>query len=166
MVKKELAKDLQKETEKRIARLDKEMKSQETFKLTMFENLEGYDQIIIMKDMKAVAKCEHHKCEFTTIVHAGYIPTRWLMGASKFNRTVRKHLHLNKETLQERATQLILNDLMKLKPLGAMVVIEGKHSCIAYRGVRDDSTMVTSAVGGVFKTDASAKAEFMSHLKK
>lgn len=163
--KKELAKDLSVETEARIQRLDSEMEAQENFKLTMFENTEKYNQIVMMKDMKAVAKCEHHHCEFTTIVHAGYIPKKWLIGASKFNRITRKYLHLNKKTLQERATQQILNDLMTTSPLGAIVIIEGKHSCIAYRGVRDDSTMITSAVGGVFKTDPSAKAEFISLLK-
>lgn len=164
-IKKELSKDLEKETKKRLIRLDKEMKSGEDFKLTMFENKEGYDQMIIMKDMRAVAKCEHHHCEFTCIIHAGYISNGWLIGASKFNRITRKYLHLKKETLQERATQQILNELMKIKPLGAIVTIQGKHSCIAYRGVREDSTMITSAVGGVFKTDPSAKAEFISLTK-
>jgi GTP cyclohydrolase I len=165
MIKKELQQDLEIETAKRIEKLDKEMEALEDFKLTMFENTEKYDQIIMMKNIKAVAKCEHHHCEFTMKVHAGYIPQEWLIGASKFNRTVRKHAHLNKKTLQERVTKEILNDLMSISPKGAMVVVEGRHSCIAYRGVRDDSVMITSAVGGVFANDPGAKAEFMSLLK-
>jgi len=165
MIAKEYQKDLEVETQKRIDKLNTEMEALEDFKLTMFENTEGYDQIIMMRKIKAVAKCEHHHCEFTMVVHAGYIPSQWLIGASKFNRTVRKHAHLNKKTLQERVTQKILKDLMTIEPKGAMVVVEGQHSCIAYRGVRDDSTMITSAVGGVFLTDASAKAEFMSLIK-
>src|SRR5579872_4035274 len=151
MIKHEKTVDLEKETERRKKKMDKEMKAQENFVLTTFDNTENYDQMVIMKNITAVALCEHHHCEFSVIVHAGYLPTKKLMGASKFNRTVRKHLHLRKKTLQERATQQILNDFMKLKPLGAMVVIEGKHSCIMHRGVRDNSTMITSAVGGVFK---------------
>lgn len=138
------------------------MEEQENFTLTMFENTEKYDQIVMMKDIQAVAKCEHHHCEFTMKVHAGYIPNQWLIGASKFNRITRKHAHLNKKTLQERVTQQILNSLMSIKPKGAMVIVEGKHSCIAYRGVRDNSTMITSAIGGLFKTNPSAKAEFIS----
>ena len=164
-IKKEKACDLEIETEARIQRLNNEMEALENFKLTMFENKEGYDQIIMMKDIKAVARCEHHHCEFTMKVHAGYIPNTWLIGASKFNRIVRKHAHLNKKTLQERVTQEILQDLMSIKPKGAIVIVQGKHSCIAYRGVRDDSIMITSAVGGVFKTDSSAKSEFINLLK-
>lgn len=165
MIKKERVQDLEKETEKRIEKLNKEMDAQENFKLTMFENTEKYNQIIMMKEISAVAKCEHHHCEFIMKVHAGYIPGKWLIGASKFNRTVRKHAHLNKKTLQERVTQLILKDLMSIGAKGAMVIVEGKHSCIGYRGVRDNSTMITSAVGGVFERDSSAKAEFISLLK-
>ncbi len=164
MIKKEKVKDLESETERRLGKLDKEMTDGENFILTVFENTEKYDQIIMMKDIKAVAKCEHHHCEFQMKVHAGYIPKNWLIGASKFNRIVRKYAHLNKKTLQERVTQQVLNNLMIIKPKGAIVIIEGKHSCIGYRGVRDDSTMITSAVGGVFKTDSSAKAEFISLL--
>lgn len=165
MITKELQKDLERETTKRIEKLNGEMQACENFKLTMFENTEKYDQIVMMKDIQAVAKCEHHHCEFTMKVHAGYIPQQWLIGASKFNRITRKHAHLNKKTLQERVTKEILDTLMTTKPKGAMVIIEGKHSCIAYRGVRDNSTMITSAVGGIFKRDPSAKAEFISLLK-
>lgn len=164
-IKHEKTEDLQIETDKRIERMDAEMKAQKDFVLTTFENTEGYNQMVIMKNISAVAKCEHHHCEFQCIVHAGYLPTKQLMGASKFNRITRKHLNLGEKTLQERATQQILEDLMELKPLGAMVVIEGKHSCIMHRGVRDNSTMITSGVGGVFKDDALARQEFLSLIK-
>ena len=164
-IKHEETKDLKMETEKRIERMDKEMKAQKDFVLTTFENTENYNQMVIMKNISAVAKCEHHKCEFQCIVHAGYLPTKRLIGASKFNRITRKYLNLAEETLQERATQQILNDFMELDPLGAMVIIEGKHSCIMHRGVRDNSTMITSAVGGVFQTDALARQEFLTLIK-
>ena len=165
MIKKESQENLGKETFLRIARLDKEMEEQENFTLTMFENTEKYDQIISMKRISAVAKCEHHHCEFIMKVHAGYIPNKWLIGASKFNRIVRKHANLKKKTLQERVTQGILNDLESTKPQGAIVIIEGKHSCIGYRGVRDDSTMITSAVSGVFKKDSNLETKFINLIK-
>src|SRR3990167_4479782 len=102
-IKRELAKDLEKETAARIKRFKEEMKLQNDFDLTVFENIEGYDQIILMKRIKEVALCEHHECEFSSTIHCGYIPEKWLMGASKFVRIVRSHLNLDIKTLQERA---------------------------------------------------------------
>lgn len=164
-IKKELQQNLKKETAKRVFRMTKEFKKQEDFKMTLFENKENYNQLVMMTNIKAAGKCEHHHLQFDCVIHVGYIPGEWVMGASKFNRIVRKYLNPGKATLQERATQQILNDLMKLKPLGAMIVVKGKHSCIQYRGVRDDSTMITSAVGGVFSTNDGARQEFLELIK-
>lgn len=166
MIKEEKPEELKQETIKRKRRLNSEMKAMDDFKLTVFDNTEGYDQMIIMDNVKAVAKCEHHECEFHCIVSAGYIPKDKLMGASKFVRIIRKSLNLGKKTLQERATQEILDSFLKLKCQGAMVVVKGKHSCIGYRGVHSDSTMITSAVAGAFRDNPATRAEFISYTSE
>lgn len=167
MIKEEKLHELKEETEKRVAKLKDEMKAKKDFKLTVFENPENYDQMIIMDKIEAVAKCEHHRCEFRCVITAGYLPNpNRLMGASKFIRIVEKYLNLDIETLQERATQQIMSEFNTFGCRGAMVVIKGQHSCIAYRGVHSTSSvMITSAVSGVFQSDSLARGEFLSLIK-
>ena len=103
------------------------------------------------------AKCEHHEIEFRGIAHIAYVAKDWLMGISKLARIVDNCLNPTICTLQERATQQIMNKLKEaLEPVGIMVVVKAKHGCVGYRGVKKlSAVMGTQAVDGCFKDNAS-----------
>ena len=159
-VKKEFECNLKKETKKRIEKMKREFS--EIPKLKVFENKEGYNQIIAQVGIPLTALCEHHEVAFFCSASIAYIPGRWLIGLSKLARIAQEFLNPTIKTLQERATQQIINKLEEgLKPKGLMVIIKGRHSCISYRGVKKPSITITSAVKGIFATDSSAKSEFL-----
>lgn len=160
-IEKELEKDLKKETQKRVLKLKQEFKEP---KLKVFENIEGYNQIIAQVGIPVTALCEHHHVAFSGCVHIAYIPKDSLIGLSKLARVAERHLNPTVQTIQEKATYRILNDLKKaLDPQGIMVVIKAVHNCIAYRGVKKPSITITSAVDGVFADYTSgARQEFLS----
>lgn len=125
---------------------------------------EGYNQMIICKDIEMFSTCEHHMIPFFGVVHIGYVPGDRVVGLSKLARLV--EVFSRRLQIQERLTKQIHESLVTaLRPRGAMVVIESKHLCMCARGVaKQNSLMVTSAFNNVFE-DAKARAEFMGLIK-
>lgn len=127
---------------------------------------EGYDEMVIVKDIDFYSHCEHHGVLFFGKVHIGYIPNKKIIGLSKFGRIV--EAYSRRFQVQERLTKQIADFIeLKLKPKGVVVVVEGTHMCMVMRGVKkENAKTVTSAVRGVFKNnDHLAKQEFLSLIK-
>lgn len=126
---------------------------------------EQHEELVIIKDIVYYSQCEHHMAPFYGKVHVGYIPSGKIAGLSKFARLV--DAVTRRLQVQERITSEIADILEEnLKPHGVMVVVEGEHMCMCARGVRKyGSKTVTSAVRGIFRKDAAARAECLSLLK-
>ncbi len=113
-------------------------------------NSEGYDGIVLLKDIEFHSTCEHHLQPFRGSAHIAYIPVDRIVGISKLARLV--DMHAQRLQNQERITKNIADDLIAyLSPLGAAVIIDASHGCMQCRGVRkQNSIMTTSAMRGVF----------------
>ena len=129
-------------------------------------NAEGYDEMIVVRDIPLVSLCEHHMLPFTGRCHVGYIPRARIAGLSKFKRLVDVFAH--RLQVQERLTKQILDTMVEvLEPRGAMVVIEAEHTCMTIRGVQAPGSLtVTSAVAGDFLDDPEARHEFLTLIGK
>lgn len=161
MAVKEQYKDLQEETRKRVERMKEEFSAPP--KIKVFENVEKYDQIIAQVNIPVTALCEHHEVAFFGSVSIAYIPRDYIVGLSKLARVAEYYLNPTVRTVQEKATQQILNHLQReLKPKGLMVVVKATHNCIVYRGVKKPSLTITSAVKGIFADPKKgARQEFL-----
>ena len=124
-------------------------------------NAEGYDGIVLLRDIEFHSTCEHHMLPFTGAAHVAYIPIEKIVGISKLARLV--DLHSKRLQNQERITKSIADDLERvLKPLGCAVIIEAKHGCMQCRGVKkQDSVMSTSSMKGVFFDNSEARTELL-----
>src|ERR1700749_3075408 len=126
---------------------------------TMFD--EQHDELVLVKEIPLYSTCEHHLVSFHGVAHVGYIPGAdgRITGLSKIARLV--DLYAKRPQVQERLTSQIADALMKkLNPRGVIVVVEAEHLCMAMRGVRKPgATTTTSAVRGLFKTNAASRAE-------
>ena len=124
-------------------------------------NSEGYDGIVLLKDIEFHSTCEHHLQPFRGSAHVAYIPVNRIVGISKLARLV--DMHAQRLQNQERITKNIAEDLIaNLNPLGAAVIIEASHGCMQCRGVRkQNAIMTTSAMRGVFFEKSEARAELM-----
>ena len=129
-------------------------------------NGEGYDGIVLLKDIEFYSTCEHHMLPFTGKAHVAYIPTDQIVGISKLARIV--EVYARRLQNQERITTQVADALEKhLKPLGAAVIIEASHACMGCRGVKKShAIMSTSAMRGVFFDKAEARAELMQLIKE
>jgi GTP cyclohydrolase IA len=125
---------------------------------------EDHDELVLVKDIPMYSTCEHHLVPFHGLAHVGYIPGEdgRVTGLSKLARLV--EVYARRPQVQERMTSQIADALADvLKPRGVLVVIEAEHLCMAMRGVRKPgSRTVTSAVRGIFRDNASTRAEAMS----
>ena len=128
-------------------------------------NGEGYDGIVLLKDIEFYSTCEHHLLAFTGKAHVAYIPTEKIVGISKLARLV--EVYAKRLQNQERITTQVADALIDhLKPLGAAVIIEASHSCMGCRRVKKNhAIMTTSAMRGVFFDKAEARAELMQLIK-
>ena len=124
-------------------------------------NAEGYEGIILLRDIEFHSTCEHHMLPFTGAAHIAYIPVNKIVGISKLARLV--ELHSMRLQNQERITKSIADDLERvLKPLGCGVIIEAKHGCMQCRGVKkQNSVMATSSMRGVFFDNSEARMELL-----
>lgn len=127
---------------------------------------ENHNELVIVRDIEFFSHCEHHMVPFFGKAHVGYIPSGTVVGLSKIARLV--ECYARRLQVQERMTTQIANAIEEvLKPQGVMVVIEATHMCMKMRGVKNPcADTVTSAVRGVFKTEAEARAEFLSLIRK
>lgn len=132
--------------------------------LTVFD-AEGYDQMVLLKDITFYSQCEHHWLPFIGKAHVAYIPDEKIIGISKLARIV--EIYARRLQVQERLTEQVADCIVEhLEPLGVGVVIEGQHLCMQARGVeKQHSIMTTSALRGVFKEDPGTREEFMRLIR-
>jgi GTP cyclohydrolase IA len=150
------------ETPARMARAYAELFDAQPLQLTTFPNDEGYDELVLARAIPFRTVCEHHLLPFAGVAHVGYLPGERILGLSKLARLV-EHFAARPQT-QERLTKQVADGLAAhLRPRGTGVVLEAEHSCMTVRGVRAlGSTTVTSALTGILRTDARARAEFFA----
>jgi GTP cyclohydrolase I len=127
-------------------------------------NGEGYDGIVLLRDIEFHSTCEHHLQPFSGVAHVAYIPVDRIVGISKLARIVDHHARRLQN--QERITTGIVQDLVEhLAPLGAAAVLEARHGCMRCRGVKkQQAIMTTSAMRGVFFDRSEARAELFQLL--
>ena len=149
-------------TPRRFAEAYAELLTSESFDFTTFENIEGYDEMVIVSDIPVQSVCEHHLLPFTGTAHVGYLPASRVVGLSKIPRMV-NHFARRPQT-QERLTVQIADALVThLAPQGVGVVVEAVHTCMTLRGVRAGAAATrTSAVRGVLRDDPRSRAEFFA----
>ena len=123
---------------------------------------EDYSEMIVLKDLDFFSMCEHHILPFFGKAHVAYIPTRKIVGISKLARLV--EVFARRLQVQERMTNQIAETVAEqLRPLGVAVVLEAEHLCMRMRGVeKQNSTVVTSAMLGVFRDQQTTRQEFMN----
>lgn len=123
------------------------------------------DEMVVLKNIEFYSMCEHHLLPFFGTIHIGYIPNKRVVGISKLARLV--ETFARRLQIQEQMTAQIADTLMEfLAPKGVMVVAEAQHMCMLMRGVeKQNSTMITSALRGRFKSDAKTREEFMGHIR-
>lgn len=126
-----------------------------------FEEVEGYDEMVVLRDIRFESFCEHHMAPIIGKAHVGYIPSDRVVGISKLARLV--HVFGKRLQVQEKMTAQIANALMEvLHPRGVAVVLEAEHHCMTTRGVMQHGvTMVTSTMLGLFRKDPRTRKEFM-----
>ena len=127
---------------------------------------ENYDEIVLLRDIPFYSICEHHLMPFIGSAHVAYLPCGMVLGVSKLARIV--DCFARRLQTQERLTYQIADYIMtSLKPQGAAVVLEASHSCMTIRGIqKPGSSMVTSALRGIFKRDPRTRSEVLSLMHK
>lgn len=157
------------DTPKRVAKMYEEVfrgmhEDPEEYFQTVFE--EDHEELVLVKDIPFYSMCEHHLVPFFGKAHVAYIPRGGrVTGLSKLVRAV--EAVARRPQLQERITSTVADSLLKsLNPYGVIVVVEAEHMCMTMRGVnKPGSKTVTSAVRGIFETDARARAEVFALIK-
>lgn len=127
-----------------------------------FEEVGGYDEIVLLRDIPFQSHCEHHMAPIIGKAHIAYLPDRLVVGISKLARVL--HAYARRLQIQERLTAEVADCIWDhLKPQGVAVVIEASHACMTARGVRTPGvTMTTSRMMGVFRDDERSRKEVLS----
>lgn len=149
-------------TPARVARAYAELLQPRPFSLTTFPNEEGYDELVLTRDIPFQSLCEHHLMPFIGVAHVGYLPGSRILGLSKLARVV-EHF-ARRLQVQERLTSQVAGWLDEhLSPKGVGVVIEAEHQCMSLRGVKaNGSRTVTSALHGLVRHDSRTRSEFLA----
>ncbi len=131
-----------------------------------FEEVEGYDELIVLRDITFESHCEHHMAPIIGVAHVGYLPDKKVVGISKLARVV--ETFARRLQVQEKLTAQIANCIASvLKPRGVGVVIDAVHQCMTTRGIHKSGvSMVTSQMLGTFRKDARTRAEFLQMIGK
>lgn len=150
------------DTPRRVAAAYSELLTPEPFTLTTFPNKEGYDELVLVRNIPFQSLCQHHLLPFHGLAHIGYLPNERIVGLSKLARLV-EHFARGLQ-VQERLTQQVANSLQEhLHPKGVGVMLEAEHQCMSMRGVRSyGARTLTSAVHGLLRDDPATRAEFLS----
>ncbi|MDR1075436.1 MAG: GTP cyclohydrolase I FolE [Xanthomonadaceae bacterium] len=129
-----------------------------------FEEVAGYDEMIVLRDISYESHCEHHMAPIIGRVHVGYLPNGKVVGISKLARVV--ETYARRFQVQEKMTAQIAQCIQDvLQPLGVGVVVEGTHECMTTRGIHKRGvSMVTSKMLGSFRKDARTRAEFLRFI--
>ena len=127
-----------------------------------FEEVEGYDEMVVLRDIRFESHCEHHMLPIIGCVHVAYLPSNRVVGISKLARVVQTYA--KRLQIQEKLTAQIANTVNDvLAPQGVGVVVEAAHQCMTMRGIHKPGvTMVTSQMLGRFRSDSRTRREFMS----
>ena len=127
-----------------------------------FEEVEGYDEMVIVKDIRVESHCEHHIVPILGKAHVGYLPNKRIVGISKLARVV--DIFCKRNQTQEVMTAQIANVINEvLEPKGVAVVMNAKHQCMTTRGVhKPESSTITSTMLGAFRENPDTRAEFMT----
>ncbi|QYR53126.1 GTP cyclohydrolase I FolE [Lysobacter soyae] len=130
-----------------------------------FEEVCGYDEMIILRDIEYESHCEHHMAPIIGRVHVGYLPKGRVVGISKLARVV--DAYARRFQVQEKMTAQIANCIQRaLQPQGVAVVVEGAHECMTTRGVHKRGvSMLTSSMLGTFREDARTRNEFLRFIE-
>ena len=131
-----------------------------------FEEVEGYDEMVVLKDIRFESHCEHHMVPIIGRAHIGYLPKNRVVGISKLARVM--EVYAKRLQIQEKFTAQVANAIQDvLQPVGVGVVVEAAHQCMTTRGVRKPGvTMVTSALRGTFKSDPQTRKEFLDLIRQ
>jgi GTP cyclohydrolase I len=131
---------------------------------TTFEEVEGYDEMVLLKDISFESHCEHHMVPIIGRAHVAYLPDKRVVGISKLARVI--EAYSKRLQIQEKLTAQIANAINNvLNPKGVAVVMEGEHQCMTTRGVEKPGVkMVTSTMLGAFRDDASTRREFLAFI--
>lgn len=150
------------DTPRRVARMYEELLTPKPFNPTTFENDGGYDEMVLVRDIKFTSLCAHHMLPFSGIAHVGYLPANRIVGLSKLARVV-THFARNLQ-VQERLTKQVADWLNgELEPRGVGVVIRAEHQCMTIRGIQAaGSTTVTSTMHGLLRENAASREEFLA----
>ena len=150
------------DTPRRVAASFAEMLTPRPFSVTTFPNEEGYDELVVARDVPFSSLCQHHLLPFKGVAHVGYLPGERIVGLSKLARVV--ELFARRLQVQERLTKQVADWLERhLEPRGVGVVVEAEHLCMTLRGVQAAGSLtVTSALHGLVRDDARTRAEFLS----
>jgi len=134
----------------------------EEFLLRTFEEVEGYDDMVVLRDIRFESHCEHHLAPIIGRAHVGYLPANKVVGISKLARVV--EAYARRLQVQEKMNAQIASCIQRvLEPRGVAVVIEGAHQCMTTRGVHKQGvTMVTSTMLGEFRQNPLTRREFLS----
>ena len=129
-----------------------------------FEEVDGYDEMVVLRNIRFESHCEHHMAPIIGVVHIGYLPRKRVVGISKLARMV--EIYARRLQIQEKMTAQIANSIEEvLQPLGVGVVVKAAHQCMTTRGIHKPGVdMVTSRMLGSFRKDASTRREFLSFL--
>ncbi|MCY4067420.1 MAG: GTP cyclohydrolase I FolE [Rhodospirillaceae bacterium] len=129
-----------------------------------FSETEGYDEIVVLRDIRVESHCEHHMVPIIGRAHVGYLPKNRVVGISKIARLV--DAYARRLQIQEKLTAQIANTMQEvLDPRGVAVVIEASHQCMTTRGVhKSGAGMVTSRMLGAFRDDPATRREFLTMI--
>ena len=149
-------------TPRRVAAAYAELLTPREFTVTTFANDEGYDELVVARDIPFHSLCQHHMLPFKGVAHVGYLPGARILGLSKLARVV--ELFARGLQVQERLTKQVADWLQEaLEPKGVGVVLEAEHLCMSLRGVQASGSLtVTSALHGVLREDPRSRAEFFA----
>ncbi len=130
-----------------------------------FEEVDGYDEMVLLRDIRFVSHCEHHIQPIVGRAHIAYLPEKRVVGISKLARVV--DAYATRLQIQEKLTAQVANTINDvLQPQGVAVVIEAAHQCMTTRGVhKPGSTMVTSRMLGIFRSDHRTRREFLALIR-
>jgi GTP cyclohydrolase IA len=129
-----------------------------------FQEVQGYDELVVLRDISFESHCEHHMAPIIGRVHVGYLPSNKVVGISKLARVVEGYAR--RFQVQEKLTAQIAGCIDEvLKPRGVGVVVDAVHQCMTTRGVHKRGvSMVTSRMVGLFRSDARTRAEFLQFI--
>ena len=129
-----------------------------------FEETDGYDEMVVLRDIRFESHCEHHLVPIIGKAHIGYLPNKRVVGISKLARVL--EAYAKRLQIQEKMTSQIANTIQDvLQPKGVAIVIEAAHQCMTTRGVHKPGVaMITSKMLGVFRTDEKTRREFLAMI--